>query len=156
MDHKISYVTGFLFDETLENVLLISKTMPVWQKGRLNGVGGKIEKNELARQAMIREFKEETDLDFTQWKRFGVLSPLHGDIFLYVGKSTLSFITSFKQTTEELPVVASVSKILEPHNMNTVPNVKWLLPMAINSLIYGDNKTVYLVNPIDNLDVEKL
>lgn len=38
-----TYVCGFLFDRSFENVLLIRKNRPEKQKGRLNGVGGKVE-----------------------------------------------------------------------------------------------------------------
>jgi len=38
----IEMVVGFLFDNFSENVLLIKKNRPAWQKDRLNGVGGKI------------------------------------------------------------------------------------------------------------------
>lgn len=53
-----------------DNVLLIEKQRPEWQKGRLNGVGGKIEPGEADSSAMIREFAEETGLMTYgfQWK----------------------------------------------------------------------------------------
>lgn len=64
---KKEYVVGFCFDEAFDNVLLIRKNRPDWQKGYLNGIGGKIEDfDEYQFQptsAMIREFKEETAVD---------------------------------------------------------------------------------------------
>lgn len=38
-----SYVCGFMCSWDLQNFLLIRKTHPEWQKGKLNGIGGKIE-----------------------------------------------------------------------------------------------------------------
>ncbi len=41
---KKRYVVGIIFDDQ-NNVLLINKLRPDTQKGMLNGIGGKIEKN---------------------------------------------------------------------------------------------------------------
>ncbi len=59
----MNYVAGFLFEPYMERVVLIQKEKPTWQKGRLNGVGGKMELGETPLQAMQREFREETGLD---------------------------------------------------------------------------------------------
>jgi len=59
----IKYVCGFAFTEDGKQVLLISKNRPEWQRGRLNGVGGKIESfDKSPAYAMVREFEEETGL----------------------------------------------------------------------------------------------
>lgn len=52
------YVLGFLFSNF--DVALIKKTHPEYQKGKLNGIGGKIEPRETPLEAMEREFFEET------------------------------------------------------------------------------------------------
>jgi 8-oxo-dGTP pyrophosphatase MutT (NUDIX family) len=70
----IVYVTGFAFTPDGDSVLLIKKTKPQWQAGKLNGVGGKVEEfdADLA-AAMVREFQEETSIVTTsdQWQHFG-------------------------------------------------------------------------------------
>ncbi|MEM0912381.1 MAG: hypothetical protein AAGJ37_15510 [Pseudomonadota bacterium] len=38
-----NYTLGFIFDQTLEKVLLVLKKRPAWQAGKLNGVGSKAE-----------------------------------------------------------------------------------------------------------------
>ena len=53
------FVCGFCFDEERECVVLIEKSQPAWQAGRLNGVGGKVEPGESVADAMTREFEEE-------------------------------------------------------------------------------------------------
>lgn len=53
-------VVGFAFDDKLLNVALIKKKKPEWQKGYLNGVGGKVKDGEGYHEAMTREFEEET------------------------------------------------------------------------------------------------
>jgi 8-oxo-dGTP pyrophosphatase MutT (NUDIX family) len=44
------------------SVLLIRKAKPEWQKGLLNGIGGKLESPESVMDCTIREFREETGL----------------------------------------------------------------------------------------------
>lgn len=56
----MEYVCGFMFQSHFGTVVLIRKNKPEWQKGKLNGVGGKIEPGEQPIQAMVREFEEET------------------------------------------------------------------------------------------------
>ena len=65
------FVLGFLFDGN-GNVALIEKNRPEWQKGRLNGVGGQIEKGESPSQAIVREFQEEAGPEIS-WRQFCVL-----------------------------------------------------------------------------------
>lgn len=59
---KKEYVVAFLFTPDFKDVWLIEKEKPAWQKGHMNGIGGKIEKHETPIDAAIREIKEESDL----------------------------------------------------------------------------------------------
>jgi 8-oxo-dGTP diphosphatase len=79
------YVLGFAFSKDRKEIILIEKQKPDWQKGKLNGVGGKVEKKDFAWNtngevtpyvatiAMQREFKEETGVETQswQWNYFG-------------------------------------------------------------------------------------
>lgn len=79
LSHEIhtEYCVGFAFYGT--DVILIRKAKPAFQKGLLNGVGGKIELGENAFIAMVREFYEETKtMTFiNQWKYHGYLNDTH-------------------------------------------------------------------------------
>lgn len=68
------YCLGFAFVDNDSSVILIRKEKG-WQKGMLNGIGGLIENDETPWNAMVREFKEETDIDITtdQLNHFGSL-----------------------------------------------------------------------------------
>lgn len=89
------YVVGFLFNPEGDEVVLVLKTKPDWQRGRLNGVGGKVEPGDAESvlqdwivgvpaghglastylAAMKREWREETgDTSDIDWKRFDTLS----------------------------------------------------------------------------------
>lgn len=56
------FVVGFAFNLIKSKILLVEKRRPEWQKGLLNGVGGKIERGESPLEAMNRETLEETGL----------------------------------------------------------------------------------------------
>lgn len=55
-----SYVVGYLFNDDGTEVALILKDHPAEQVGKLNGIGGRIERLEDSQMAMLREFEEET------------------------------------------------------------------------------------------------
>lgn len=71
MTYKKRYTIGALFTPELDLVLLIEKTKPDWQKGRLNLPGGHIEQGETCLQCVRREFQEETGLDVEKWIHIG-------------------------------------------------------------------------------------
>lgn len=57
---------GFVFTPDFEKVLLMHKNRPDWQKGFVNGVGGKFEEGETGLQCIVREVQEETNLETTE------------------------------------------------------------------------------------------
>lgn len=80
MTDKTEYVLAVAFSVDRRKILLIRKLTPEWQRGLLNGPGGKIELGETPLQAMIREFKEETNIDTTieHWSGLGAIE---SDVF---------------------------------------------------------------------------
>jgi len=67
-----SYVVGFLFTDHGDQVVLIEKLRPEWQKGLLNGPGGEVKERESPDMAMTREFKEEAgpEIEGEGWDLF--------------------------------------------------------------------------------------
>ena len=59
---------GFLFSEDGKRVILLEKGHPSWLKGQWIGIGGHLDPGENALEAMIRESKEEADLDPLDWQ----------------------------------------------------------------------------------------
>jgi 8-oxo-dGTP diphosphatase len=122
------YVAGFLFGNNKTQVALITKARPDWQKGKLNGIGGKVQETESVYTAMRREFKEEAGADVYDWKLFCILS----------GKSETNpwTVAMFKsecpveiKTMEDEPVGWYLTSMIE--HLNVIPNLKWLIPMAM-------------------------
>jgi 8-oxo-dGTP diphosphatase len=99
-------VVGFLFSENLEEVLLIKKARPDWQRGKLNGVGGKIEKTDASpAAAMAREFEEETGMivPAIAWEPLAIKTD--GDFRLYSFWAIRSYPWKFKPNEDE-PLIA--------------------------------------------------
>jgi len=122
----MKYVAGFLFNKEETKVALIEKIKPSWQKGKLNAIGGKIEKEETPLEAMIREFKEETGLHIPKWRHTITLK----------GKDwTVWFFKSYGDPSKCKSMEKEKVKILHPlqiNNNTTIPNLKWILPITLD------------------------
>jgi 8-oxo-dGTP diphosphatase len=135
------YVAGFAFDTVLKHVLLIQKTKPAWQAGKLNGIGGKVESHEHdSIDAMVREFYEEANIYTTRsdWRHYAALTiradakvgsqePAHVDFFC--SKMPGAQLHSFTSMTEECVTLLGVDQCVEG-NVALLPNLCWLVPMA--------------------------
>lgn len=120
------YVLGFLFNTKRNHVLLIKKNRPEWQAGKLNGIGGHIEENESPIQAMIREFKEETGLQFGEWAPVINLIGSDWKCIVFCGFSDVIWDAETK-TDEEL-IRVSVRGL----HSNCLTNLNWLIPMCLD------------------------
>ena len=119
------YVLGFLFTP-IGGVWLIYKNKPDWQKGLLNGIGGKIEEGELPYDAMVREFKEEAELEIKDWTEFCILTDNREfEVYCFYAMSDLTP----KTMTDEEVIHVEISSLPS----NTITNLNWLIPMALHS-----------------------
>jgi 8-oxo-dGTP diphosphatase len=123
------YVLGFLFSTSLQDVALIQKIKPEWQKGKLNGIGGKVEDTDFSTDdAMIREFHEETGVKFLDWECFGSMVCTNSwRVALYRGVSNVVY--DVKTTTDERVSVYSHKYLIGD---DSIPNLKWLIPAALD------------------------
>lgn len=134
------YVCGFLFTPNRQQVALIKKVRPEWQAGLYNGIGGKIEFNESPSQAMIREFSEETGSRITNWNGFcKVINSAAISRTTPSGPWTVYFFKAFEvamlQSPTDEPVKWwDVRLIANKLNNYFVPNLSWLIPMALEDL----------------------
>lgn len=126
------YVVGFLFNHDLDKVVLIAKQKPDWQKGFLNGVGGRIEKGETSQQTMVREFKEEAGLEILSWENICDMQALDCRIYFFknmlVEGIDLEMVIS-SQTEEQVRIY----RVVDLPYLKTIPNLKWLIPMCLDS-----------------------
>jgi 8-oxo-dGTP diphosphatase len=121
------YVLGFAISKS-SRVLLIRKRRPMWQQGKLNGIGGKIEGNESDAEAMVREFWEETAVRTVkgQWHHFATLEGSEYEVICFVTYSN-RLVQLAKSATDE-PIEAH--DIADLYNQDTLPNVPYLVGLA--------------------------
>jgi 8-oxo-dGTP diphosphatase len=131
-------VIGFLID-TKGNVLLIEKNHPAWQKGRLNGLGGKIESGETPLQAMIREFQEEAGAKVTSWRQFCIMTGDSYELYLFTSKEEITINPSLDEGKIDWYPVDRLPE-------NTLPNLLFLIPMA--NYTYDITATVIHKSPV--------
>ena len=135
------YVAGFLFHECMEFVLLVRKQRPKWQAGRLNAIGGHVEEGEVALDAMVREFREETGLEIYDWQPLACLNGTDLDghtwkVHFYYSTTDTATILSAKSVDEPIGVYGT------KHTGEQLPNLAWLIPMA-QSLHAGIDRAHY-------------
>jgi len=128
---KNKYVVGFPFSEDRRSILLVRKLRPEWQKGKLNGIGGKTEPDENPTQAMHRECFEETGLNL-EWKRYGLMTGINNDgqyfechIFYAYGD-----IFSYEQKEDEQLGIYCPDRTA---GYGIVENLKWLIPFGTSN-----------------------
>ncbi len=143
------YCLGFAFDESCNNVLLIRKNKPEWQRGLLNGVGGHVEEAESQAAAMVREAKEETGL-LLLWRWVCVLQGINRDnpwrMHVYAAvaaNDVLNAATHVHKCSEgELqfwPVM------LVGNHPRKILNLEWLIPLCQQTL---NGERVYSITTI--------
>jgi 8-oxo-dGTP diphosphatase len=134
------YVVGFLFSADFERVVLIRKKRPKWQRGQLNGVGGKLEDGESVYKAIARECREECGLRVSakRWRCYLKMEGVNLDnkpfrVFFMAAVGNPAKATA---TTDEAIEVVYVRDI-SPLRSDLVENVCWTIALAIDSLQDG-------------------
>ena len=142
---RTKYVVGFMYDPTLSKVVLIRKTKPEWQRGLLNGVGGKVGDNikgETPEQAIDREFKEETGVEGLSWTKFLTLRTPHSELHFFRSIGNVHRCISL---TEEEVGVFDVHDVMD--RCDTIPNLRWCIQMA-RTFHFGERAQEFVVEEI--------
>ena len=123
----MKYTLGFAFDDKGQ-VALIEKRKPEWQRGLLNGIGGKIEPLETYEQCMSREFLEETGVHVEAWK-WRYAGAMIGSVgfTVYVFTYTGPEISNCKTTESE---VVSLVPVHALHLHKCIENVPALVALC--------------------------
>lgn len=118
---------SILFTSNLVYVWLMEKNKPEWQKGSLNGLGGKIEEGETIIEAGIRELKEEGGIDLKEedLKIVGRMENINNDendfiCHILTGITDKKLETMESEEVKQLPVDAIV-------NFQHIQNIPLLL-----------------------------
>lgn len=136
-----SYSVGFAFSPDLREIMLIEKKRPPWQAGLLNGVGGKIEDEETPLKAMVREFEEEAGIltHDNEWVHFATLSTKRGHTVHFFYHVFVGCMPPAVSPTDEIITICPLG---DPYS-NWVPNLRYLIPMAINHINHEDDTEMF-------------
>jgi 8-oxo-dGTP pyrophosphatase MutT (NUDIX family) len=128
------YVVSFLFQPDYKKVWLIQKEKPEWQKGYLNGIGGKVEPGESFKEAALRELKEEAglelDLEYSAYDKFVNVGSMEGRDFKVGIFAGTTYKTLKTMETEEV-VLVDVSSI---KNRKYIDNILIMIEASIHRL----------------------
>jgi len=121
-----SYVLALLFTADRREIVLMEKTRPAWQQGRVNALGGKLRAGESAEDAARREVREEAGVDVAVWDP--VLVWHDAQYTMHVVRAfddaalrahTAEDQRVFRAPVDELPA-------------NLIDNLRWLVPLALD------------------------
>ena len=129
----VEYVLGFCFNDGKSHVVLMNKNRPDWQKGFLNGVGGKVEDNESIPDAMCREFEEETGVKSypKDWDLCFDVTGYDYKLFIFRAEHDKLFYNVATVTDEE---VISTDVIRLTQRM-VIHNLHWMIPMMQDQIV---------------------
>ncbi len=149
----MNYVVGFLFSQDLSKILLMIKNRPPWQAGKLNGPGGKVEDYERPWDAIVREFKEETGLEIpaSRWHNFCSFNSnerkdgdgSNRDYMIHFYRASGNEINDARSTTDEQVMIYPTLDAI--HQPGLIPELRWLIPMALGSLDNGSGHSYNVV-----------
>ena len=147
------FVDGLLFDYDLKNVVLIRKTKPSWQAGKLNCVGGKIEPGETPHDAVVREFEEETGLVVPYWRPFLDLGLTRddGELYCFYAVTSPQDMSTVTSKTEEKVGIYAIDDIMR-HRTDMIPNLRWLIQMAL-SFSFGEPSEKFVAKEVAKLSI---
>jgi 8-oxo-dGTP diphosphatase len=155
------YSLGFVFSRDKKDVLMINKKRPDWQKGKLNGIGGKviIEERENYLICMKRECFEETGLKIkAKWNEIGHITEYRASTDsrgYYIQEDRVGIFCCFsnmiykaKTTTDEKIEIVSVVNLLK-NKKRVVKNIVWIVEFALSKqpglLTYTQHRNTILL-----------
>lgn len=134
------YVVGFAYNN--ECVLFLLKSKPEDQKGKLNGVGGKMEKedNYSPFKAMQREWTEEINgaLDVQpDWEYKGLFYGEEWNVHVFSAKTyaELASLNGKGNDIGERFVAVPLNAINTWVKNLGMPNLKWILPLVFDERV---------------------
>lgn len=129
---KTRYVLGLIFSEDRQSVVLIRKNKPDWQRGKLNGIGGKIEPSDSTPyDAMQRESKEECGV-FAEWTEFCKMTGELFEIHVFKAFDQEAFVRAETQEAETIVKVRCENIARHGDSPQVVTNLPWLVWMALD------------------------
>lgn len=117
---------GFLFSNDRSKVLLMKRVFEEYDNQQLfTGIGGHVDEGEDSFEAMFREFIEEAGIVITDWELFAEL--MNDGMEIRFFRAFSDSIFQNKTLEDDTVIVCSI-----PFNLPAHPNLKWLIPLALD------------------------
>jgi 8-oxo-dGTP pyrophosphatase MutT (NUDIX family) len=146
------YVLGFAYCPKF--YLLIQKTHPEFQFGKLNGIGGAIEDGETPIGSMVREFQEEAGIitKTKQWLPIGKIIGKDFEVFVY---KTYIFEDQYNPSNLKHEVVVSDMNLIKNPSeekvylvhedaLNYLNERGWLISNIMSMIKSNGNNNIFL------------
>ena len=123
---RLEYVLALLFTPDGHEIVLVRKTRPPWQAGRVNALGGKLHDGESLLDAARREVREEAGVDIERWEEFLVWEDRE-----YRLRAVRAFDDAARRarTSEDQEVFLADVRSLPG---NVIDNLRWIIPLALD------------------------
>jgi 8-oxo-dGTP diphosphatase len=122
----LDYVLALLFTADARQVVLVRKSRPAWQAGRVNALGGKLHQDEGVTDAARREVREEAGIEVDGWEEFLVW---HDAEYRLRAVRAFDDVARLARTAEDQDVFLARVDALPP---NVIDNLRWIIPLALD------------------------
>jgi 8-oxo-dGTP diphosphatase len=123
---RYRYVLALLFTPDRRQVVLMRKTRPAWQAGRVNALGGKLMAGESALDAARREVQEEAGVDVPVWEEFLVWrDPVY---HMHAVRAFDGAAHAARTAEDQAVFLAPVDEL----PAEAIENLRWLVPLALD------------------------
>jgi 8-oxo-dGTP diphosphatase len=125
---KSEFVLTLLFTVDGTRVVLMRRTRPAWQSGRVNALGGRLLDGESAGVAAQREVREESgvDIDAAEWLE--VLVWDDAEYRMHVVRAMNDRAREARTMEDQEVFLADVDAL----PANVIDNLRWLVPLALD------------------------
>jgi 8-oxo-dGTP diphosphatase len=120
------YVHALLFTADAREVVLVRKTRPAWQAGRVNALGGKLQSGEALLDAARREVREEAGVDVECWEEFLVWDD--PEYRLRAVRAFDDAARAARKAEDQEVFLANVHGL----PLEVVDNLRWIIPLALD------------------------
>jgi 8-oxo-dGTP diphosphatase len=123
---RLVYVLALLFTADRARVVLMRRTRPAWQAGRVNALGGKLAAGESPVDAARREVREECGVDVPAWEEFLVWDD---PVYRMHALRAFDDAAADARTREDQEVFVADARALPAA---VIDNLRWLVPLALD------------------------
>jgi 8-oxo-dGTP diphosphatase len=124
---KPAFVLALLYSADHRQMVLMRRTRPAGQAGRVNALGGKLLPGESVAAAARREVREECGVDVSEWGE--VLVWEDAEYVMHVMRGDSEKVHEARTLEDQEVFLAEVNALPD----NVIDNLRWLVPLALDA-----------------------